>query len=98
MKSCGFDGVIISDALDHARAFAAIASNDDWTQASAAIELIEERRFNRDRDLVAALEEVALARPDLIVTWDYYAAPALAEIAPVVALPTPTRRSGWARR
>lgn len=33
------------------------------------------------------LEAVALARPDLIVTWDYYDNSALAEIAPVVALP-----------
>ena len=40
---------------DDLRALAAVAQDDDWEQARAAVGLIVERGFARDRDLVAAL-------------------------------------------
>lgn len=40
---------------DDLRALAAVAKNDDWMQARAAVELIMERGFARERDLVTAL-------------------------------------------
>jgi predicted nucleotidyltransferase len=41
---------------DDLRALAAVAQDDDWQQARTAVELITERGFARERDLVTALE------------------------------------------
>lgn len=41
---------------DDLRALAAVARENDWIEARAAVELIMERGFERDRDLVAALD------------------------------------------
>lgn len=41
---------------DDLRALAAVAHDDDWPQARVAVELIMERGFARDRDLVTAID------------------------------------------
>jgi hypothetical protein len=46
-----------ADADDLA-ALAAVAREDDWSEATTAVRLIGERGFARDRDLVTALEQL----------------------------------------
>lgn len=46
-----------TDADDLA-ALAAVAREDDWSEATTAVRLIGERGFARDRDLVTALEQL----------------------------------------
>jgi predicted nucleotidyltransferase len=41
---------------DDLRALSAVARDGDWDQARTAVELISERGFSRERDLVTALE------------------------------------------
>jgi predicted nucleotidyltransferase len=43
---------------DDLRALAVVAGDDDWDQARAAVEMITDRGFARERDLVKAMESL----------------------------------------